>query len=180
MPNIIEGQKIKRVQKSYTVYGTKKDAERFLTEKLRELDTGLLIDTKKIKYNDYLDIWEAKTFKNLEITTIEGYKSKINKHIKSYLGNLYLEDIKPLHLQNFYEILSDNNKLSNRSILSIHRIIHSSLKQAVKWQLIYRNVADFVEPPKAKKYNAKYLTDKQTEELLKVAKNTAIKIPIVS
>ena len=118
----------KRKQKYYTVTGTRKEAEKFLTEKLRELDTGLLIDTKKMKYGEYLDYWQEKTFGNLEITTKEGYIQKINKHIKPYLGNLYLENIKPLHLQNFYDKLTENGKingkggLSNRTVLAIHRI----------------------------------------------------------
>ena len=179
--DIISG---KRKQKWYTFHGTKKEAEKFLTEKLRELDTGILIDTKKIKYSEYLDYWREKNFKNLEITTQEGYIQKIEKHIKQYLGNLYLEDIKPLHLQNFYDkLLLEGRKdkkggLSERTVLSIHRIIHSSLKQAVKWQLIVRNVADNVEPPKAKKYKANFLTDEQTKKLLEIAKKTDIYIPV--
>lgn len=174
----------KRKQKCYTVYGNKSDAEKFLTEKLRELDTGLLIDTKKMKYSEYLDYWKEKTFKNLEVTTEEGYIQKIEKHIKPYLGNLYLENIKPLHLQNFYDKLLLEGRLDNkgglspRTVLAIHRIIYSSLCQAVKWQLVIRNVAESVEPPKAKRYKASYLTDEQTEKLLEVAKRTDIYIPI--
>lgn len=175
----------KRKQKYYTVRGNKKEAEKFLTEKLRELDTGILIDTNKMRFGDYLDYWKEKTFVNLEITTAEGYIQKIDKHIKPYLANIYLESLKPLHLQNFYEEKLKNGKLdgkgglSARTVLSIHRIIHSALEQAVKWQLVIRNVADAVEPPKAKKYEAKYLTDKQTEELIKVCKNSDIYIPIM-
>ena len=174
----------KRKQKYYTFKGSRKEAEKFLTEKLRELDTGILIDNKKMKYSEYLDYWKERTFKNLEITTQEGYVQKIEKHIKPYLGNLFLEDIRPLHLQNFYEkLLLEGRKdkkggLSARTVLSIHRIIYSSLHQAVKWQLVIRNVADSVEPPKASKYKASYLTDKQTEELLESAKETDIYIPI--
>lgn len=168
----------KRNRRYYTVKGTKKDAEIFLTEKLRELDIGALVNTRKLKYKDFLDIWKKRTFNNLEITTIETYKTLIEKYINKYLGNLYLEDIKPLHLQNFYEDLSQKHNLSNASIICIHRIIHSSLRKAIKWQYICRNVADCVEIPKAKKYNAKYLTDKEAEELLKIAKNTDIYIPV--
>lgn len=175
----------KRKQKWYTVKGNKKEAEKFLTEKLRELDTGLLINTNKMKFSNYLDYWKDKTFENLEITTKEGYVQKIDKHIKPYLGNIYIEDLKPLHIQNFYEEKLKNGRidkkggLSPRTVLALHRIIHSALQQAVKWQLIIRNVAEAVEPPKAKKYKAKYLTDKQTEELINKAKGTDIYIPIM-
>lgn len=175
----------KRKQKWFTVIGNKKDAEKFLTEKLRELDTGMLIDTTKMKFSEYLDYWKEKTFCNLEITTKEGYIQKIEKHIKPYLGNIYLENLKPLHLQNFYDDKLKSGKLdgkgglSARTVLALHRIIYSSLEQAVKWQLVIRNVAQAVEPPKAKKYQAKYLTDKQTEELIENSKNTEIYIPIM-
>ncbi len=175
----------KRRQKYYTIKGNKKDAEKFLTEKLRELDTGMLIETKKMKYGEYLDFWKEKTFGNLEITTKEGYIQKIDKHIKPYLANIYLENLKPLHLQNFYDEklksgrIDGKGGLSARTVLALHRIIYSSLEQAVKWQLIMRNVANAVEPPKAKKYKAKYLTDKQTEDLIEGTKNTDIYIPIL-
>lgn len=175
----------KRRQKYYTIKGNKKDAEKFLTEKLRELDTGILIETKSMKFGEYLDYWKDKTFSNLEITTKEGYIQKIDKHIKPYLSNILLENLKPLHLQNFYEEKLKNGKLdgkgglSERTVLALHRIIHSALEQAVKWQLVIRNVAECVEPPKAKKFEAKFLTDKQTEELIHKAKNTDIYIPIM-
>lgn len=175
----------KRKQKCYTFYGDRKGADKFLTEKLRELDTGILIDTKKMKFGEYLDYWKEKTFNNLEITTKEGYIQKIDKHIKPYLANILLENLKPLHLQNFYDEKLKNGKLdgkgglSARTVLALHRIIHSALQQAVKWQLVIRNVAEAVEPPKAKKYKVSFLTDKQTEELIAKAKNTDIYIPIM-
>lgn len=175
----------KRRQKSFTVYGSKKDAERFLIEKLREFDTGILKDTRKIKFGEYLDFWKEKTFGNLEVTTKEGYIQKIDKHIKPYLGNIFLENLKPLHLQNFYYEKLQNSKLngegglSERTVLALHRIIHSALSQVVKWEFIVRNVAEAVEPPKAKKYQANFLNDKQTEELIRKAQNTDIYIPIM-
>lgn len=175
----------KRKQKCFTFYGKKKEAEKFLTEKLRELDTGLLIDTKKMRFGEYLDYWKDKTFSNLEITTREGYIQKIEKHIKPYLANILLENLKPLHLQNFYDEKLQKGKLdgkgglSPRTVLAIHRIIYSALHQAVKWQLVVRNVAEAVEPPKAKKYEAKYLSDKETEKLIKKVQNTDIYIPVM-
>ena len=86
MPKDING---KRKQKAYTVYGTKKEAEKFLTEKLRELDTGLLIDTKKMKLGEYFEYWlKEYCYNNLSINTIEGYEQYIEKHIKPKLGNI--------------------------------------------------------------------------------------------
>jgi len=94
----------KRKQKYFTFKGTKKEVEIFLTEKLRELDTGLLIDAKDIKFGDYLNYWiEESCSYRLKITTIENYKHNINNHIKKDLGNIYLQKLMPLHLQSFYK-----------------------------------------------------------------------------
>jgi len=62
----------KRNQKFFTVKGTKKDAERFLTEKLREIDTGMLVDTRRMKFGEYLDYWvEEYCNNNLSINTLD-------------------------------------------------------------------------------------------------------------
>lgn len=176
----------KRKQKWYTVKGNKKDAETFLTEKLRELDTGLLIDTKKMTLEEYLDYWIVEACENrLKTTTLEGYKHNIEKHIKPILGHILLDKLTPLHLQQLYKDRLEHGKLtgegglSNKSVLAIHRILHRALEQAVKWQLIIRNVADCVEPPKPQKYQAKFLDEKQVIKLQEISKDTYLYIPIL-
>lgn len=176
----------KRKQKWYTIKGSKKEAEKFLTERLRELDTGLLIDTKKMKLGEYFEYWlKEYCYNNLSINTIEGYEQYIEKHIKPKLGNIELEKLKPLQLQSFYSEKLENGKLngkgglSRQTVRTLHRIIHGALTQAVKWQLVSRNVADCVEPPKPKKYEAKFLNDEQTNLLIEKVKKSDIYIPVI-
>jgi len=176
----------KRKQKYFNFKGTKKEAQIFLTEKLREIDTGILIDTKNIKFSEYLDYWMEEYCNNkLRINTIEGYKHYIENHIKPVLGNIELEKITPLHLQTLYSNklkhgrLKGEGGLSKKSVLTIHRIIHCALERAVKWQFVSRNVADNVEPPKAEQYQAKFLNDKQIKALMEIAVKTEIYIPII-
>ena len=169
----------KRKQKHYSFKGTKREAEKYLTEKLRELDTGLLIDTKDIKFSEYLDYWlKERCSSRLKITTFENYKNNINNHIKTNLGNINLQKLMPLHLQNFYKQCTENG-LSNKSVVNLHMIIHCALEKAVKWQLVIRNAADSVEPPKAQRYQAKFLDEKQTNLLIEKSKTSDIYIPIV-
>lgn len=176
----------KRKQKWYTVKGNKNDAEKFLTEKLRELDTGILIDTKKMKFGEYLDYWlKEYCYNNLSINTIEGYEQYIERHIKPSLGNIELDKLRPLQLQSFYSEKLKTGKingkggLSKQTVRTLHRIIHGALTQAVKWQLIVRNVADCVEPPKPKKYEAKFLDTEQTNLLIEKVQKTDIYIPVI-
>lgn len=176
----------KRKQKSYTFYGTKKDAQKFMTEKLREIDTGILISNTDMNFSQYLDYWINESCKNkLSITTLENYKLNINRHIKPKLGNIKLQKLIPLHLQSFYTYKLEQNEigktrgLSKKTVLYLHRIIHSALEQALKWQLVVRNIADSVEPPKSDKYKSNVLNEQETRKLIEVAKNTDIYIPVL-
>ncbi len=40
-----------------TIHGTKKDAQKYLTAKLREKDLGILIEPASMALNEYLDKW---------------------------------------------------------------------------------------------------------------------------
>lgn len=178
---VIELKKVKgkRQQKWYTVKGNKKDAEKFLTEKLRELDTGTFIDSKNINVRQYFNFWyEQHCLNNLSPTTYESYRRNLDNYILEELGHIRLEDLKPMHLQSFYTKCSRKG-LSNKTILYFHRIIHCALKQAMKWQFIIRNVADCVDTPKPEKYKPLVLNNKEITELINAIYNTDIYIPVV-
>ncbi len=169
----------KRKQKSYTVYGTKKEAEKFLTEKLRELDMGTIIEDKIMNFGEYLDFWLKNSCKDkLSINTYEEYELKVNKHIKPCLGNIKLDSLKPLQIQNFYT-LKMGEGLAERTIISFHKIIHRALEQAVKWQIVRLNVSNGVDKPKVKKNKTQVLNEKEVKELLEKAKKTKLYVPIV-
>lgn len=169
----------KRRQKWYTFKGSKKEAQVFLTEKLRELDTGMLVDNNKMTFGEYLDFWLKNSCKDkLSISTYEEYEIKINKHIKPCLGNIKLDKLKPLLIQNFYTLKLESG-LSERTIISFHKIIHRSLEQALKWQLITINVSNGVEKPKVKKNETEVLNEKEIKKLIDISKKTNLFIPII-
>lgn len=169
----------KSKRKWYTVIGTKKDAEIFMTEKLRELDTGIFANDKNMTLAEYLKYWyEQICVPNLSPTTYESYEKNIRVHISPALGNIKLSKLAPIHLQTFYSNLLESG-LSKTTIRYIHRIIHSALEQAVKWQLVVRNVAGNTSPPKPDKYTANILNSTEISTLLNVSKASDIYIPIV-
>lgn len=178
---IIELNKVngKRKQKWYTIHGDKKDAEKFLTEKLRELDTGTLIDSRNINVRQYFNYWyEQHCLSKLSPTTYESYRRNLDNYILEELGHIKLEDLQPMHLQSFYTKCSKKG-LSNKTILYFHRIIHCALKQGMKWQFITRNVADCVDTPKPKKYKAMFLDDNQVADLINAITHTDLYIPVM-
>lgn len=165
--------------KWYTVHGTKANADEFLVQKLKELQDGTFVNNDKMTLEEYMNYWyEIFCMQELSPTTYESYRRNLDKYILKELGKIKLKDLSPLHLQTFY-----NNclkiGLSKKTITYLHRIIHSALNKAIMWQLLSKNVANNVKPPKPDKYKPSILNEKQIAKLIAVIKLTYIYIPIM-
>ena len=82
-------------------------------------------------------------------------------HIVPTLGGHKLPELKPLQIQALYSKALESGRadgkggLAPQTVVHIHRVLRSALKQAVKWQLLARNPADAVDPPRAIKTEMK-------------------------
>lgn len=141
-----------------SVEGPKREAIKVMNELLYQLQTGTYIKTNNLTLAEYLIHW-LNTYceTNLAPKTLHSYQSEIYKHIIPGIGAIPLEKLAPLHLQSYYsQQLTDGRVdgkggLSPRSVLYQHRILREALKHACSWQLVFRNVADAVQPPRLKK-----------------------------
>lgn len=175
----------KRNRKYYTYHGTRKGAGKFKTQKLKELDEGLLVDENdRYKFGMYLDCWLKSISKVKKPTTIEEYSHYINKHIKPHLGNIPIKKLKTEHIQKFYNYELEEGRLdgkggvSPKTLKNIHRIIHPALESAYNNDIIYKNVSNGVVLPKVEKYEAKFLCYEQVMEVLEKARTIDIYIPV--
>ena len=82
--------------------------------------------------------------------TLNGYSVNI-RHIKSIIGDYYLEDITADLLDELFYKLSEKG-LSGTSQLYIYRVLHSAFEMGVKRREIYFNYCDMIEPPKKDKF----------------------------
>jgi integrase len=157
---------------------TKEEAEKILTEKLHDMDLGIKIYDNELTICEYLNYWLDNGCNNIRISTKEGYKRYIFKHIIPHIGNIKLNKLAPLKLQKFYTT-KVNAGLSGTTVLQIHRILHKAFTQALKWQLIHFNVADCVEIPKKSNFQANFLNAEEMTKLLNISKGTPLYIPIL-
>ena len=140
-----------------SVKGPKREAEKIMNEMMYQLQTGTYIEVTDLTVAEYFDHW-IRTYcqPNLAPKTFHSYTSEIKNHLKPALGPIPLAKLSPLHLQNYYSnLLTSGRKdgkggLSPRTIVYHHRIIREALKHAYRWQLVNRNVADAVKPPRFK------------------------------
>jgi len=130
-----------------SVKGTKKEAEKRLSELLTQIDTGTFMKPSKTTLAEYLERWlKDYVWPNLAPGTAEGYEHIMLRHLVPSLGNIILTQLKPEHLQRYYsEKLSGG--LSAQTVRHHHTALHKALQTAVEWGLLSRNVADAVKPP---------------------------------
>jgi integrase len=176
----------KRQQKNVTFRGTKREAQAELNRILHELATGLYAAPSKMTVADYLTRW-LKDYAGPKVApkTFERYQEIVRIHLTPDLGHHALTAIRPLHIQAAYtKALESGRKdgkggLSAQTVLHHHRILREALEQAVKWQLLARNPADAVEPPRPGQKEMNALDEEQTVRLLKAAEGTRLYVPVV-
>ncbi len=175
----------KRQQRWHSVRGTKRDAERELARLINEMNTGAYVEPSRLLVSDYLKDWLAEAATRIAAKSAERYRDIIEGHISPGLGNIRLAKLKPLHIQRFYaDRLASGRKdgtggLSAQSVLHFHRVLHKALEQAVMWQLLMRNPADAVQPPRPERKPMTALNEAQTGKLLKSLESTRLYQPVV-
>jgi integrase len=133
----------KRHTYNKTVHGKRKDAQRHLTEKLRELDTGSFVKpTKETKQTlrAYLASWLDS--KRANPRTLSDYRWLVKKYIHEHtIGRVQLEQVSPAAVRRLYLDLQAQG-LSPRTVQYLHSVLRQALGQAVEDGLLARNPAD--------------------------------------
>jgi len=130
----------KRRWATATVKGSRKDAERELTRRLRTLDTGEHVDPQRMTVADWLSLWLASTRAEVSPKTHERYTEIVRCYLIPGLGGLALQRLTPSDISRAYA--SFTRDPSPRTRRHIHRILKSALARAVEQQALARNPAD--------------------------------------
>ncbi len=143
----------KRLTKFATVRGPRKDAERELTRLLTAVDGGTLVDPSKVTVGEYIDTWLSGAGADLAPKTLERYKQLADQQIKPNLGALLLQKLRPSHVQDWHGLLlkaggKGGKSLSARTVGHAHRVLHRGLARAAAAEIVTRNVAAAIKPPK--------------------------------
>lgn len=172
--------------KWHTVKGGKREAQRELNRLLAAKQTGAYVEPSKLTVGQYLERW-LQDYANAKVgkRTYEFYAEVVGKHLVPALGNLPLVKLQPLHLQAYYTKAQKSGRrdgkggLSAQSVLHHHRLLHGALEQAVRWQLLVRNPAAAVEPPRVEDREMQVLEAEGIRRLLDAAAGTNLHLPIL-
>ena len=148
---------------SEAVKGTKAQAQRRLTELLREIDTGNFVECPRLTVGEYLEQWMSDyAASHVSKRTFDGYRGNLDRYILPSLGSIPLKKLTPRHVKQMESNLlrgggADGGPLSPRTVVQAHRVLSKALNDAVSDDALGRNPVAAVEPPRTTKYEAKTL-----------------------
>lgn len=115
-------------------------------------------------FSEYIQKWLDKKAMSKQPNTVKSYTDYANIHILPALGNLKVRQMTLQHLQIYYK--EKLKCLSVNSIKKHHVVIKGALLDAVRDGIITVNFADYVELPKAEKFEGKSYSAEQVSALL--------------
>lgn len=161
--NSVDG---KRKFHTATIRGTKREAERYLNKIIRERDLGTFIDGAGTTVNEFMDKWlESVSRIRTSERTSYGHESIFNRYFRRTIGLKKLDKLNTYDIQKVYgELLARG--LSPQTVRHAHIVLNCALKQAVRWNLISRNPAEFVELPKVPRIERRVLTAEESRKFI--------------
>ncbi len=161
----IANQKLDEIKRNYQKY-------------LPMESTFELEETDKY-FEVYLNEWLESHKNKIEENTYDSYKTVVKKSTEFFNGqNIKLKDLKPIHIQKFYDSLFAKGLKSN-TVLHYHANIRKALDVAMKLDIIPSNPADKIERPKKNQFIGDFYSIAELETLYKISKNDPLYIVIL-
>jgi integrase len=161
----------RRNTRTLTIRGTKKTAQGELTRLLAEVDRGISVDPSKVTVAEYLRAW-LDGADGLSPKTAERYRQLAEQQVIPHLGVTALQKLRPAQVEAWHGILlksggKDGRPLSARTVGHAHRVLHRALARAAKSEIVSRNVASVISPPRVDAAEIRILAPDQIGELLR-------------
>jgi integrase len=136
----------KRRQKRVSA-STKRGCEALALEAIQEVAKGTPASADTVTVSEYLEQWLAVSESTLRPATHRRYRDLVRLHLAPVLGQIKLGRLSALDIQRLHaDRLAAG--LSPSSVYHLHYVLHRALAQAVKWDLVARNVTELVDAPR--------------------------------
>jgi integrase len=137
-----------------------------LDEAANDLRRGMLAVGSNTTLQEFLENWLENVHKpTIRLSTYLNYRKLLKNYLVPGLGKVKIHKLTPQQVQAFYsQKISEG--LAPKTVNNIHGILHKALDNAVKWNILPRNVCDAVTPPRIPRKEKNVLTKQQAHTLL--------------
>jgi integrase len=163
----------KRQRKVY--YGeTRKAVQEQLTKALGDLQQGLPVVSDRQTVGKYLAWWLEEVVKRTtRPCTYRSYEQLVRIHIEPAFGSVGLSKLTSQQVRTFLNAKLDSD-LSSRTVQYLHAVLRKALNVAMKDQMVVRNVAALVDPPRVAGKEVQPLTPKEARAFLKATQGNRL------
>ena len=169
-----------------TVHGGRRDAQKRARQLQTQVEAGGYVEPSRMTLGQYLRSWLENNAKpNVRPRTFKRYREIATRHLIPNLGNIQLKQLQPSHVEAYYAKalkqgrLDGNGGLSAQTVQHHARVLSKALNHAVSLEVLGRNVAQNVKPPRPKKKEVKPLTRDSVSALLQAAYHTEFYYPLL-
>lgn len=166
----------KRRRRTERFKGSKAAAKEYYISRQRDFNDGIGVETRGLTVGRFAIQWLVDGKINIKPRTGDNYRHMLDGFIIPVLGHIPLEDLTALDVQRALRRWQQQPRgdgksgtVSSRTVENAFRVLHMMLGQAMRWQLIARNVADLVERPKVTRAPAKWWSAEEARQFLGVA-----------
>jgi integrase len=165
----------KRRIRYHSFKGTRREAELKLATLVSENSRGDYVDASKETVSAFIERWITDwATSHVSAKTLERYAELLRNHVAAHIGDVHLQKLRAVHLNELYSTLQRVTGLAPRTIGHVHRVLHRALGLANRWGLVQQNVAALVSPPRVASVELELLTPAQAQAMLQKLRGRSV------
>jgi integrase len=174
-----------RKRKWHSFRGSKREAQVECARLISELKGGTYLEPSKTTFAQFLERWLDHVKSQVSPRSYERYCEIVRKNIVPALGAVFLTKLRPAQISAAYSRALTSGRrdgkggLAPTTVVYMHRLIKQALGQAVRWELLARNAADAVDPPKVERGTLTTYDMTQTVKLLEELRESRLRLPVL-
>ncbi len=133
--------------------------------------TGMLADSENLDLATYMDRWlDYKSRDGIKPNTLRSYQDAVRLSSVPVLGRIRLAKLRPIDVENMLTRYTKAGKSPAWTAYKL-RVLKMALKQAMRWDMVPRNVAEASKAPKQVRRKVSVWTLQESDAFLTYAKS---------
>ena len=155
-----------RPLRRYVSAKTRSEVVRKLKGLRRTIDDGLLLRDDGVKLDELFERWFNDVMRHqIASSTFSNYRTVVRMHILPTLGAKKLTELTVSDVDKLLSKKTDSG-LAPSTVRRIRAVLAQSLDQAIRWELVLRNVATLSRSPKSLRKEGRTLSPEQARHFL--------------
>lgn len=157
------------------VYGkTRAEARQKMAKVEQDIRQGVPVFTERQTVQQFLERWLEDCVKPTKVpSTYKSYAGHVHHHFIPSLGRIQLTKLTAQHVQRFLKEKLESG-LSPRTVQYLRSTLHIALNQAMRWDLVQRNIVSMTDAPRVPRFEITPLSPEQARTFLDAVKGNRL------